>query len=123
MILAVDGHDIDAVSAAVAEARADTSRPSLIKCRTVIGYGAPKKAGTAGAHGAPLGDDVGLGEASELGLGEPPRERVLALQRELLELEARLDAAHGDARKARDSGKAAAAELASIKAKGVPQNR
>ena len=54
-VLAVNGHDMDAVSAAIADARADTTRPSLIRCRTVIGYGAPTKAGTASAHGAPLG--------------------------------------------------------------------
>ena len=86
-----------------------------------VGHGVPSTRGRllGAVRGAPLGDDVGLGEASELGLGEPPRERVLALQRELLELEARLDAAHGDARKARDSGKAAAAELASIKAQSA----
>ena len=51
----VDGHDPDAVSAALARARADESAPWLIACRTTIGYGAPKKAGTAGAHGSALG--------------------------------------------------------------------
>ena len=52
----VDGHDHGAVRAALLAARED-SRPSLICCRTVIGQGAPTKAGTAGAHGAPLGPD------------------------------------------------------------------
>ncbi len=53
----LDGNDLDGVTAAIAEARADTGKPSLIVCRTVIGYGSPNKAGTAGVHGAPLGDD------------------------------------------------------------------
>ena len=53
---AVDGHDPDAVAAAIEAAQAD-GRPSLIACRTVIGFGAPNKAGTAGSHGAPLGED------------------------------------------------------------------
>jgi transketolase len=52
----VDGHDPDAVAAAIEGAR-DSERPSLIACRTVIGYGAPNKEGTAATHGAPLGED------------------------------------------------------------------
>ena len=57
VIASVDGHDVDAVSAAIADAKADSSKPTLIVCQTVIGYGSPNKAGTAGVHGAPLGDD------------------------------------------------------------------
>ena len=53
---AVDGHDPEAVAQAIEAARRDP-RPSLIACRTVIGFGAPGKQGTAGAHGAPLGAD------------------------------------------------------------------
>jgi transketolase len=52
----VDGHDVDAVDQALARARA-TDRPTLICCRTVIGKGAPSKAGTHDVHGAPLGAD------------------------------------------------------------------
>ncbi len=52
----VDGHDPAAVEQALAEAKA-TDTPSLICCRTTIGFGAPTKAGTAGAHGSPLGDE------------------------------------------------------------------
>ncbi|MDD3650872.1 MAG: transketolase [Immundisolibacter sp.] len=55
VIRGVDGHDADAVRAAIAQARAETGRPSLICCRTVIGFGAPHKAGTAACHGSPLG--------------------------------------------------------------------
>ena len=50
----VDGHDPDAVDAAIGRAKA-ASRPSLIACRTTIGKGAPKKGGTAAAHGSALG--------------------------------------------------------------------
>ncbi|MEL6318130.1 MAG: transketolase, partial [Pseudomonadota bacterium] len=53
---AIDGHDPAAIDAALAAAKA-ADRPSFIACRTVIGFGAPTKAGTSGAHGAPLGAD------------------------------------------------------------------
>ena len=53
----VDGHDWRAVHAAIEAARADAGRPSLICCRTVIGWGAPTKQGTASTHGAPLGEE------------------------------------------------------------------
>ena len=53
----VDGHDPDAVIAALDAARAETPRPSLICCKTLIGWGAPNKQGTADTHGAPLGPD------------------------------------------------------------------
>lgn len=52
-----DGTDVDAISAAIAAARAEGTRPSLISIRTVIGFGSPNKAGTSTAHGSPLGDD------------------------------------------------------------------
>jgi transketolase len=51
----VDGHDADAVQAAIARALAEDGRPSLLCCRTTIGYGAPTKAGKESSHGAPLG--------------------------------------------------------------------
>ena len=53
----VDGHDPDAVARALDAALADQSRPTLICCKTVIGRGAPNKQGSAGVHGAPLGDE------------------------------------------------------------------
>ncbi|MEX1204911.1 MAG: transketolase [Dongiaceae bacterium] len=68
---AVDGHDPEAVAAAIAAARA-ADRPSLIACRTVIGYGAPKKAGSAATHGSPLGADEVAGARAELGWSHPP---------------------------------------------------
>lgn len=52
-----DGNDLDALSAAIKNAQKETSRPSLVKVRTHIGYGSPNKADTAGAHGAPLGEE------------------------------------------------------------------
>lgn len=52
----VDGHDMDAVDAAIAQAKA-SDKPSMIACKTTIGYGSPNKQGTSATHGAPLGDD------------------------------------------------------------------
>jgi transketolase len=67
----IDGHDTDAIAAAIE--RAQTSdRPSLIACRTVIAFGAPTKAGTAAAHGAPLGADEINGARERLGWAYPP---------------------------------------------------
>lgn len=51
----VDGHNRAEVAAALAQALADETRPSLIACRTIIGYGSPNKQGTSKAHGEPLG--------------------------------------------------------------------
>ena len=53
----VDGHDRAAIAEAIKTAQSITDRPSIIACRTIIGYGSPNKANTAGAHGAPLGPD------------------------------------------------------------------
>ena len=53
----IDGMDTDAVDSAIRAAQAETSRPSLIICTTVIGYGSPNKAGTGSAHGEPLGEE------------------------------------------------------------------
>ncbi|SFN60296.1 transketolase [Formivibrio citricus] len=52
----VDGHDVDALNAAIEAAKAETNKPTLICCRTVIGQGSPNKAGGHDCHGAPLGD-------------------------------------------------------------------
>ena len=56
-VQAVDGHDRAAVAGAITQARAETGRPSLILCRTHIGYGSPHKQDTAAVHGEPLGPD------------------------------------------------------------------
>lgn len=55
--LVEDGNDLDALNAAIAKAKADKERPSLIICKTQIGYGCPAKVGKASAHGEPLGED------------------------------------------------------------------
>lgn len=52
-----DGNDVQAIDAAIREAKGETERPTLIRVRTIIGYGSPNKEGTASSHGSPLGDD------------------------------------------------------------------
>ena len=70
----VDGHDPAAVDAAIRAALADTGRPSLLCCKTIIGFGAPGKAGKASAHGSPLGDDEIARAREALGWPHPPFE-------------------------------------------------
>jgi transketolase len=72
-VVACDGHDHDAVAAALAEAAADP-RPSLIACRTTIGFGAPSKAGSSKVHGSPLGAAEIAGARAALGWTSPPFE-------------------------------------------------
>ena len=72
-VQSVDGLDPEAVTHAIEAARR-SDRPSLIVCRTVIGYGAPTKAGTASTHGAPLGEDEVAGARERLGWPYPPFE-------------------------------------------------
>jgi len=71
--LAVDGHNPEAIAGALAEAQT-AERPTLIACRTTIAYGAPKKAGSAAAHGAPLGADEIAGARAQLGWPHAPFE-------------------------------------------------
>lgn len=68
----VDGHNADAVKAAIVAARAVTDKPTLICCKTVIGYGAPNAAGHADCHGAPLGEKEIAGAREQLGWSYPP---------------------------------------------------
>jgi transketolase len=56
VIAGVDGHDPEAVAAAIQQAQATTDKPTLICCKTIIGYGSPNKSGSHDCHGAPLGD-------------------------------------------------------------------
>ena len=63
-ILVKDGNDLEAISKAIEEAKAETDKPTLIEVKTVIGYGAPKE-GTSAVHGAPLGED-GIKMAKEV---------------------------------------------------------
>jgi transketolase len=73
-VQAVDGHDPDAVQRAIRKARNVTDKPSMIACKTVIGFGAPTKAGTAATHGSPLGKDEVAGARQKLGWPYPPFE-------------------------------------------------
>ncbi|MCG7552885.1 transketolase [Pseudoalteromonas sp. Of11M-6] len=57
VIAGVDGHDSDAIKAAIEAAQAESDKPTLICCKTVIGYGSPNKSGSHDCHGAPLGED------------------------------------------------------------------
>ena len=70
----VDGHDTSAVSNAIAKAKADPSRPWLIACKTIIGYGAPNKQGKSSTHGEPLGAEEIKGARERLGWPYPPFE-------------------------------------------------
>jgi transketolase len=67
----VDGHDPEAIAAAIENAHA-SGRPSLIACKRVIGFGAPTKAGTSKCHGSPLGADEIAGVREQLGWTSPP---------------------------------------------------
>ncbi len=69
----IDGHDPDAVAAAIDRAKS-SDRPSLIACRTTIGYGAPNKQGTSGIHGAAMGADEIAATREALGWASPPFE-------------------------------------------------
>lgn len=87
-VQACDGMDGGAVHAALEAARAETERPSLICCKTVIGFGSPNKAGTAGSHGAPLGTDEVAKTKEVLGLPAEPfwiDPEVLAFYRQSVE--------------------------------------
>ncbi len=69
----IDGHDPAAIDAALTRAR-QSDRPSLIACRTIIGFGAPNKQGTAATHGSPLGADEIAAARETLGWSHPPFE-------------------------------------------------
>ena len=58
-VISCDGHDANALDAAMTAAKAETARPTLIAMKTIIGFGSPNRAGTAKAHGAPLGEEEG----------------------------------------------------------------
>ena len=70
----LDGHDIGAVEAAIAQARRGRGKPTLIVCRTTIGAGSPGRAGTAKAHGEPLGVEEIAATREALGWFHPPFE-------------------------------------------------
>ncbi|MGE5639845.1 MAG: transketolase family protein, partial [Clostridia bacterium] len=70
----VDGHDVEALDKAIRKAKRDKTRPSLICCKTVIAKGAPKKANTGAAHGAPLGAEEIAATRAAIGWPYPPFE-------------------------------------------------
>jgi transketolase len=88
-----DGHDPESVAAAITAAQ-QSDKPSLIACRTTIGYGAPTKAGTAGSHGAPLGDDEIAATRKAIGWDYPPFEIPDAVLGEWRNAGSRSEASH-----------------------------
>ncbi len=72
VITGVDGHNAEAIKAAIVSAALDPDKPTLICCRTTIGFGAPTKAGKESAHGAPLGKDEIAGAREALGWPHAP---------------------------------------------------
>jgi transketolase len=68
----IDGHDQAAIKVALSTAQGDSSKPWLIACKTIIGFGAPKKQGTAATHGSPLGADEIKGARERLGWPHEP---------------------------------------------------
>ena len=74
VIPAVDGHDPEALLAAIKQAKSNADKPTLICCKTVIGFGSPNKQGKEECHGAPLGDDEIALTRKELGWNHGPFE-------------------------------------------------
>ncbi|ORE85173.1 transketolase [Oceanococcus atlanticus] len=70
----VDGHNPEEVKLALQSAREDAERPTLIQCKTLIGFGSPNKQGTESTHGAPLGDDEIAATRQHIGWPHPPFE-------------------------------------------------
>jgi transketolase len=88
-----DGHDPESVVAAITAAQ-QSDKPSLIACQTTIGYGAPTKAGTAGSHGSPLGDDEIAATRKAIGWDYPPFEIPDAVLGEWRKAGSRSEAPH-----------------------------
>ncbi|MEZ4380588.1 MAG: transketolase [Nannocystaceae bacterium] len=121
----VDGHDAEAIAAAIEAAKAD-DRPSLIACRTVIGQGSPNKAGKSSSHGAPLGVDE-VAKTKE-GMGWPleptffvPKTIEEGEQAALAALRARREAWEADYAAYRAAHPALAAELDALAAGAPPK--
>ena len=70
----VNGHEPNEIAAAIAKAKAETSKPTLICCKTTIGFGSPNKQGTGSSHGSPLGEDEIALVREGLGWSHPPFE-------------------------------------------------
>ncbi len=89
----IDGHDPDAIAAAIDKAKR-SDRPSLIACKTTIGYGAPTKAGKSSAHGSPLGAEEIKGAREKLGWSEPAFEVPADVREQWRKAGARSQPAH-----------------------------
>ncbi|TKS53344.1 transketolase [Luteimonas yindakuii] len=76
----VDGHDADAIKAAIEDSLSQDERPTLVCCRTTIGFGSPAKAGKESSHGAPLGGDELAATRKALGWEHGPFELPAAIQ-------------------------------------------
>ncbi|MEW5288510.1 MULTISPECIES: transketolase [Erwinia] len=74
VVRGVDGHDADSIKQAIEQAQSVSGKPSLLMCKTVIGFGSPNKAGTHDSHGAPLGDDEIALTRKQLGWSHAPFE-------------------------------------------------
>ncbi|MEQ9857889.1 transketolase [Pectobacterium versatile] len=72
VVRGVDGHDAEAIKRAIGEAQLATDKPSLLMCKTVIGFGSPNKAGTHDSHGAPLGEAEVAASREQLGWTHAP---------------------------------------------------
>jgi transketolase len=71
-VLKADGHDGEAIAKAIESAQVESSKPTLICCKTVIGFGSPNKGGTSATHGAPLGEEEVAAVRQELGWPHAP---------------------------------------------------
>ena len=71
-VLKADGHDGEAIAKAIESAQGESSKPTLICCKTVIGFGSPNKGGTSATHGAPLGEEEVAAVRQELGWPHAP---------------------------------------------------
>lgn len=74
VVRGVDGHDPEQIANAIAQAKAETAKPTFICCKTIIGFGSPNKQGTESCHGAPLGDDEIAATRAELNWTAAPFE-------------------------------------------------
>jgi transketolase len=115
----VDGHDPTAVAEAIAAAK-KSDKPSMIACRTTIGFGAPKKAGTAAAHGSPLGKEEIAGAREKLGWKYPPFEIPLDILNAWREVGKRSQGAFADWTK-RHAGAAQKAEFDRTQSGALPE--
>ena len=70
--ICVDGHNVEEINEAIVKAKNETNKPSMIFCKTTIGFGSPNKSGTADVHGAPLGDEEIEKTRNALGWQHPP---------------------------------------------------